>query len=101
MPWKYPYHYPAPTGLRINDDLLTWNPVIADGAGMVRYTVYAIPSSVPIEDADDEFGDGICGEYLIGVTYSTQKKVPKGDYIYAVCAYTPQSTESDPVFFKR
>lgn len=101
MPWKHEYVYSAPTGLKLDDGVLSWNEVKGEGNGLVRYTVYAIPSDVSVEDAMDEFGDGICGEYLVGMTYDTRKSVPKGKYTYAVCSYTPQSTESEPVFLKR
>lgn len=101
MSWKHQYEYPKPSGVKLDGDLLTWNPVRSEGHEQVRYTVYAIPSSVAMDDAMDEFGDGICGEYLVGMTYDARKKVPKGDYVYAVCTYAPQSMESAPTFFKR
>ena len=101
MQWKYPYDYPAPSGLKLDGDNLKWKEITPSDKEIVRYTVYAIPNSVKIEDAMDEFGDGISGDYLLGVTYSPSKKVPQGDYTYAVCSYTPQSTESRPVFLKR
>lgn len=100
MPWKHQFSYSAPKGLKINNGVLSWEPVQPEDVELVRYTVYAIPTDVSPDEAMDEFDDGIKGEYLLGVTYNNEKKVPIGNYTYAVCTYSPQSVESTPTFLR-
>lgn len=100
MPWKQQYDYDSPDGLKLRDGILSWNPVKPLDGESVRYTVYAIPSGIGVEDAMDEFDDGIAVDYLVGMAYDTKKSVPVGDYIYAVCSYSPSGTESTPKYLR-
>lgn len=100
MEWKQRNEYPSPKGVKLHDGKLKWDAVTPHGRENIRYTVYAIPVDVTPEDAMDEFGDGISGEYLVGVTYLPEKSVPVGGYRYAVCTYSAGSVESAPAFLK-
>ena len=100
MEWKKSYEYPSPKGVILHDGMLTWDVIPPLDGENVRYTVYAIPADVSMEGAMDEFDDGIDGAYLVGVTYKPEKRVPVGNFKYAVCTYSPNSVESAPTFLK-
>lgn len=72
-----------------------------NGSGVMRYTVYAIPSSVYPEDAIDADG-GIQAQYLLGMTYSASMDIPSdkrtGCY-YAVCCFDRHGHEWAPVYY--
>lgn len=57
-----------------------------NGTGAMRYTVYAIPTSIYPNDATDTDG-GIQAQYLLGMTYSASMDIPAGKrsgYYYVV-----------------
>lgn len=83
----------APRGLHRKGATLSWQ-----GEEGMRYTVYAIPPGLADEQISDPSGDGIAGAWLLGVTYEPryQLPAPQPGYRYAVCAYTPFSTEGPP-----
>jgi hypothetical protein len=76
--------------VKLNGTSLTWNAV----SGM-RYTVYAVPTSV----SDAEFG---CQrEYLQAVTYTNSYTIPNAmtsGYRWAVCVYDRYGNEYSPLF---
>lgn len=78
------------TSLALNNETLTWN-----GYDNVRYTVYAIPTSLPIINFNCE------PEYLLGTTYSTSYSIPKekqSGYTFAVCVLDRYGYEYSPIF---
>lgn len=99
MTWKSTPELPGVTGLKKHGSRLEWNEATL-GNEVLRYTVYAIPASVPYDDAMADDGDGISGDYLLGVSYLPRYEVPEGKYRYAVCVLDGASCESEPVYIK-
>lgn len=76
--------------LKLDNSTLSWQ-----GYDNVRYTVYAVPNTVPTENFDKN------AEYLLGVSYSTSYTIPKKQsvgYKYAVCVLDRYGNEYSPVF---
>ncbi len=76
--------------VKITDGKLTWS-----GYDNVRYTVYAVPTSVPTQNFDRE------AEYLLGVSYGTSFTIPANrlhGYNHAVCVLDRYGNEYMPVF---
>lgn len=71
-------------------DKLSW-----EGYENVRYTVYAIPTSVPMENFHWDV------DYLLGTSYETEYTIPSNrlsGYNYAVCVYDRYGYEYSPAF---
>lgn len=100
--WKKRMQYDKPNGIVRNGSTLRWQPAKRDDAAyraIVRYTVYAIPSEINIDDAMSTDGDGIKGDYLLAVTYNPFYLLSddlKDGYYYAVCVYDGYGYESEP-----
>ena len=96
LTWKTAPGYNAPTGLARNGIVLSWN---AQQGTLVKYSVYAMPADITVEDARSEAFDGIKSDYLLGVTYSPEYKLPNAyqdGYWYAVCVIDGYGNESEP-----
>ena len=93
--WKKAKSYNAVTGLVYTDGKLSWNPV-TDGMSTIRYSVYAIPTTVSQKAAMNSDGDGFDAKYLQGVSYlptfSISSNLQSG-YWYAVCVYDGYGNE--------
>lgn len=88
--WKPGYNPGNISNLSRNGATLTWS-----GYDNVRYTVYAVPTSMPTENFSKD------AEYLLGTTYSTSFTVPDNrlsGYTYAVCVLDRYGNEYSPVF---
>ncbi|MDE6301262.1 MAG: family 10 glycosylhydrolase [Muribaculaceae bacterium] len=99
--WKNPVAYGAPAKAAFDGTDLKWNATKVEGRAIMRYTVYAVPLSVRPDQAEAMDGDGIDGQYLLGVTYSPSYTIPEGmreGYWYAVCAYDGYGIESAPAY---
>lgn len=98
--WKDRHVYAAPAGFKRSGSTLSWTATKGERTNsVIRYSVYAIPMSVAIENAMDATGDGIDGKYLAGVSYATSYAIPAGKtsgYYYAVCVYDGYGYESEP-----
>lgn len=98
--WKEHPTYAAPTGLTSDGTQLTWNAVTgARSNSIIRYTVYAVPTSMSLDDVAAANGDGIDSKYLLGVSYGTSYSLPadvRNDHFYAVCVYDGYGFESEP-----
>jgi len=71
-------------------DKLSWK-----GLDNVRYTIYAVPTSVSTANFNRD------AEYLLGVSYSTSYTIPEdrlSGYNYAVCVLDRYGNEYSPVF---
>lgn len=90
----------APSGGEMKNGMLTWNPVERGERGIIRYAVYEVPPGMKDDEVMAENGDGIAGEYLLGITYKTSFDVasPGRNYRYAVCSLDGFSTESAPLW---
>lgn len=100
--WKseFMHTYAAPANFALNGDKLTWE-AVTDGNRLIRYSVYAVPSSVKKADAMGTDGDGINAEYLLGVTYTNTYTLPSNltsGYWYAVCVYDGFSHEHEAAY---
>ncbi len=74
------------------------NKLLWEGYDNVKYTVYAVPASVPVENFDRE------AEYLLGTSYATEFVIDDrflSGYNYAVCVLDRFGYEYSPVFLGR
>ena len=65
LTWKPAPGYGAPANLAQDCANLTWT---AQEGTLVKYSVYAVPSNITVEDAASLAFDGIKSDYLLGVT---------------------------------
>ena len=96
--WKDHVTYAAPTGAKYSSPTLSWNATTGEGQAIIRYTIYAIPSSLTIDRAMAAGGDGIDGKYLLGVSYATNYDIPsdkRSSHYYAICVYDGYGYESN------
>ena len=98
--WKEHHVYSAPSGLAKTASVLSWDATAGERTNsIVRYTVYAIPTSVAPSAAVG--ADGIDGQYLLGVSYDTAYTLPtdrRSGYYYAVCVFDGYGYESTPAY---
>ena len=98
LTWKKGDAYEAVKNLKIADGKMTWDS-ISNGNAIIRYTVYAIPTSVSEKAAKATDGDGYKVDYLQGVTYSPEYAIPADKrigYWYAVCVFDGYGKEHAP-----
>ena len=98
LTWKTAPGYGAPANLAQNEDRLTWD--IQEGT-LVKYSVYAVPIDITIENATSTAFDGIKSDYLLGVTYKPEYILPsdyRSGYWYAVCVIDGYGNESEPAY---
>lgn len=102
--WENTPVYSAVSNLTYSSGNLSWTAAsIPSGAHeltTIRYTVYAIPSSVSYENAITN--DGFAGEYLQGITYSpsyTLDSDKQSGYWYAVCVFDGFGNEHDAAIY--
>ncbi len=85
----------APQQLALDGSMLSWN---GTGQRLMRYAVYAIPTSVSATDAMSATYGGIKGDYLAQVAYGTSWTVPSalldGYHWWAVTAVDSWGNES-------
>ena len=96
--WKTKTNYGKVSNLTSTGSSLSWTELKNDSA-IIRYTVYAIPTSVSLEDAKLSDGDGLSNEYLLGVSYANKYDIPsdkQGNFYYAVCVYDGYGNEFEP-----
>lgn len=96
--WKKVPTFGAPEGLKFDGKKLTWTPIVAPKS-IIRYTIYAVPQHLTMDDALESNGDGISNDYLLKVWYDTTFELPndkQNDYWYAVCAYDGLGNEFAP-----
>lgn len=90
MTWKPGYNPGNVKGLSRSGNNLNWT-----GYDNVRYTVYAVPTSVSIENFAKD------AEYLLGTSYATTYAIPEdkqSGYNYAVCVLDRYGNEYSPMF---
>lgn len=94
--WKQAPGYSAPAGLAQSGSVLTWT---AQSGTLVKYSVYAVPSEMTLDEATSTVYGGIKSDYLLGVTYKPIYTLPDGyetDYWFAVCVIDGYGNESEP-----
>ena len=93
--WKSGKSYEKVANLTYNNGTLTWD-ATTNGNAIIRYTVYAVPIEVSLNNAMSADGDGIDGKYLQKVVYGTSYTVDtdkQNNYWYAVCVFDGYSKE--------
>lgn len=99
MPWHSKTNYDAPANLAYSGGILSWTGV---NKKLVRYSVYAVPLTVTLDEAKSQAFDGIKSDYLVGVTYTTSFKLDaslQSGYWYAVCVVDGWNNEFAPAFY--
>lgn len=84
--WKDYYAFQSVNNLTQSGTTITWD--AATGTGIIKYTVYAIPSTISASEAAGTNGNGYESTYLLGVTYDNEYTITEEqstDYWYAVC----------------
>lgn len=95
--WKNVPLPPAPMSMHWDGTRLQWDTVDIPGR-IIRYTVYAVPRALSMEQARSADGDGLDIRYMQKVVYgNTWTPAEGGDCWYAVCTYDGLGRESDPV----
>mgnify|MGYP002857697895 CR=1 FL=1 len=98
LTWKTAPGYGAPADLTQDGADLTWT---GQEGTLVKYSVYAVPSDITVEDAASTSFDGIKSDYLLGVTYKPAYILPseyQSGYWYAVCVIDGYGNESAPAY---
>lgn len=93
MTYKPGYNPGSISNFTRNGAQLNWT-----GYDNVRYTVYAVPTSLPIINFSCE------AEYLLGTTYETTFAIPENrlsGYTYAVCVLDRYGNEYSPIFIDK
>lgn len=99
MPWHSKTNYDAPANLSYSGGTLSWTGV---NKKLVRYSVYAVPLTVTLDEAQSQAFDGIKSDYLVGVTYTPSFKLDaslQSGYWYAVCVVDGWNNEFAPAFY--
>lgn len=99
MPWHSKTNYDAPANLAYSGGTLSWMGV---NKKLVRYSVYAVPLTVTLDEAQSQAFDGIKSDYLVGVTYTPSFKLDaslQSGYWYAVCVVDGWNNEFAPAFY--
>jgi hypothetical protein len=95
--WKTGSTYGKVTNAAYNNGTLSWTET-TNGNAIIRYTVYAMPMSVTINQAKASDGDGFAVEYLQDVVYGGTYTVDtdkRSNYWYAVCVYDGYGREHE------
>ena len=98
LTWKTAPGYGAPAGLALSGSNLTWT---AQEGTLVKYSVYAVPANLTVQEAMSTAYDGIKSDYLLGVTYKPLFVLPsnyQSSYWYAVCVIDGYGNESEPAY---
>ena len=95
--WKTGSTYGKVANAVYNNGTLSWTET-TNGNAIIRYTVYAMPMSVTINQAKASDGDGFAVEYLQDVVYGGTYTVDtdkRSNYWYAVCVYDGYGREHE------
>ena len=94
--WKEHEEYGCVTGLASDGYSLTW-----DDMGHVRYSVYAVPDSLPISSLRESVTGGLASDYLLGTFYTDSLRIPDDyaeGYRFAVCVLDRYGNEFEPAY---
>ena len=98
LTWKTAPGYSAPADLAQSGANLTWT---QQAGTLVKYSVYAVPANLTIQEAMSTIYGGIKSDYLLGVTYKPSYILPsdyQSGYWYAVCVIDGYGNESEPAY---
>ena len=99
MPWHAKTSYDAPANLTYSGGTLSWTGV---NKSLVRYSVYAVPQNVSLEEAQSATFGGIKSDYLVNVTYTPSYTLDaslRAGYWYAVCVVDGWNNEFAPAYY--
>lgn len=99
LTWKDKTNYDAPTSLTYSGGALKWTGI---NKSLIKYSVYAVPTSVSVSAAQSATFGGIKSDYLLGVTYTPTFAVPtdrQAGYWYAVCIVDGFGNEFAPAYY--
>lgn len=98
LDWKQKENLGAPVNVQLSGNTLSWNAV---DKHLVRYAVYAVPTSVPVDQINSSLYGGIKGDYLLNVTYSPSFTLDSkylSGYWYAVTVVDGWGNEFAPTY---
>ena len=98
LEWKPKDNLDTPENLALNGTTLSWD--FVDGE-LVKYAVYAIPTSVDVSTITSEQFEGIKSDYLVAVTYNTSVTIDNeytNGYWFAVSSVDGYNFEYTPAF---
>ena len=98
LEWKPKDNLDTPENLSIEGTTLTWD--FVDGE-LVKYAVYAIPTSVDVSTITSQQFEGIKSDYLVAVTYNCQVTLPNEyatGYWFAVSSVDGYNFEYTPAY---
>lgn len=98
LEWKPKDNLDTPTGLALSNGTLSWEGVDGD---LVKYAIYAIPTSVDVSTINSQQFEGIKSDYLIAVTYDTSVALAdeyKTGYWFAVSSVDGYNFEYTPAY---
>lgn len=96
--WKKGPAYSPVANATKNGSTLSWT-AATNGNAIIRYTVYAVPTSLNYDDALTS--DGIDAKYLLGISYKPTFALPSGKtsgYWYAISVFDGYGKEHEPAF---
>ncbi len=95
--WKSGPAYGKVADLAYSDGVLSWTETV-NGNAIIRYTVYAVPTSVTVDEAKSADGDGFDVKYLQGVVYGDSYQLDadkRNDCWYAVQVFDGYGKEHE------
>ena len=98
LEWKPKDNLDTPENLALNGTTLSWSPV--DGE-LVKYAVYAIPTSVDVSTITSQQFEGIKSDYLVAVTYNNSVTLANEytiGYWFAVSSVDGYNFEYTPAY---
>ena len=98
LEWKPKDNLDTPENFALNGNTLSWDAV--DGE-LVKYAVYAIPTSVDVSTITSEQFEGIKSDYLVAVTYNTSVTLANtyaNGYWFAVSSVDGYNFEYTPAY---
>ena len=98
LQWKPKDNLATPENLAINGTTLTWDEVEGE---LVKYAIYAIPTSVDVSTITSEQFEGIKSDYLVAVTYKTNITLDEtyaNGYWFAVSSVDGYNFEYTPAY---
>ena len=100
--WKKAPNLGQVSNAKVKKGVLSWDKV-EKGKSIVKYTVYAVPNKLTLEQAMSADGDGLDAKYLLAISYDNQYTLPKNKqkkHWYAVCVYDGYGNEFTPIQIK-
>jgi len=98
LQWKPKDNLATPQNLAIDGTNLTWDGVEGE---LVKYAIYAIPTSVDVSTITSEQFEGIKSDYLVKVTYNTSATLDEEyatGYWFAVSSVDGYNFEYTPAY---